>query len=289
MSDATTPLPEAVLARAARLRAEGSSWTHVAAALAPGRESDEVRQLCEATGETFDRLLGEAHDEVVRDAHAEAILALRVGIRSRSRKVSRRSAEVMVRVAAAERRDRIARERLQLQRQRHEAQAAASERRDRLARERQEAQAASAKARERLAREKLRFQWTRVAEEPEKWLSKSMQGRELAKLVADGRRLQREEEDFDADPRIQARIAAGRCSFCGSPYRDDDYDGVCAGTCGGDPAPRDPSPPADDGTTGATPEAGAASAPAGDAPAAPWPTLAPEQLRRERIWGLPLE
>ena len=82
-----------------------------------------------AAGTAFDRLLRRAHDAVVRDGLAEAIYVLRIQIRSTDATASRRSAEVMARIAAAERRDRLQRERLKLQ-------AAAAERRDRLARER---------------------------------------------------------------------------------------------------------------------------------------------------------
>src|SRR5687768_18596386 len=106
MSD-TPPLPEAVLARAAELRAEGNGWNGVAKNL--GYEPDELKRLCEAAGKTFDRLLRKAHDAVVRDGLAEAITTLRQGMRSRNRKAARRAAEVMTRVAAAEARIRLAR------------------------------------------------------------------------------------------------------------------------------------------------------------------------------------
>ena len=109
---ATSPLPEAVLARAAELRAEGSGWHAVADELGHA-DPAELRRLCQACPD-FDRLLRRAWAAVVRDGLAEAVFTFRRLMRTGDDRTARLAAEGMRRAADALARDRAARLRLRL-------------------------------------------------------------------------------------------------------------------------------------------------------------------------------
>jgi hypothetical protein len=104
---AITPETEAVLARAAELRAQGSGWIPVAREL--GREVPELRKLCADAGSTYTRLYEKARRATFAESLNEATFVLRNQIRSDNETAARRSAESLSRTALAFERDRFQR------------------------------------------------------------------------------------------------------------------------------------------------------------------------------------
>jgi len=92
-----TPEVEAVLERAAELRAEGSSWTKTANAM--GYVGDDLKGICKDAGQTYERLVSKARRQVVRDALAESMFVLRRLLREGADAESRRAAECLSRIS----------------------------------------------------------------------------------------------------------------------------------------------------------------------------------------------
>jgi hypothetical protein len=71
---------EALLPKAAELRANGSSWARTARDL--GHDPQRLKALAAESRQAWRRLRGQARGEVIEDAFAEAVLALRTDIRT---------------------------------------------------------------------------------------------------------------------------------------------------------------------------------------------------------------
>ncbi len=89
------PIPsDAVLARAAELRAGGSNWEAVAAKL--NRSAETVRKWPALHPERWQAALHQAERRLVAEASAESVLILRQLLRSDDEKVRRDAAEFLV-------------------------------------------------------------------------------------------------------------------------------------------------------------------------------------------------
>jgi len=92
-----TPAVEAVLERAAELRAEGSSWNNTAIAM--GYVGDDLKGICKDAGQTYERLYSKARRAVVREALSESMFTLRRLLREGAEADSRRAAECLSRIS----------------------------------------------------------------------------------------------------------------------------------------------------------------------------------------------
>jgi len=92
-----TPEVEAVLERAAELRAEGSSWSKTATAM--GYVGDDLKGICKDAGQTYERIYTKACRAVVREALSESMFVLRRLLREGADADSRRAAECLSRIS----------------------------------------------------------------------------------------------------------------------------------------------------------------------------------------------
>src|SRR5437763_5280520 len=91
-----TPDTDALLSRAAELRARGASWEAAADEL--DADPDDLRRLTRDAGPAYRRLFAAARREVTDEAFGEALLALRRELRSRDERARREAAGVIVRI-----------------------------------------------------------------------------------------------------------------------------------------------------------------------------------------------
>src|SRR5262249_1386778 len=92
------PLPTAdpLLPKAAELRANGCSW--VAAARELDQHPDVLKRRADASRPAWRKLLGQARRDVIEEAFAEAVLALRADIRGDDPKLKQAAANMLLRL-----------------------------------------------------------------------------------------------------------------------------------------------------------------------------------------------
>ncbi|HVK16096.1 MAG TPA: hypothetical protein VM533_04050, partial [Fimbriiglobus sp.] len=89
------PTAEELLARAAELRAEGSSWVVVAREL--GTTPEQARRMTEEAGADYRRLRARAGRAVLDDAFAEALFFARLDLRGDDDKLRQRAYDIIFR------------------------------------------------------------------------------------------------------------------------------------------------------------------------------------------------
>ena len=105
--------PEAAVARAAVLRAEGSSWSAVATQL--GCDSEFIKNLCGNAGPNYTRQLRRARHQCLDEGLDEAVFTFRRHIRKPDDPTAIRGAVAMGHIAMARDRNRLACRRLKQQ------------------------------------------------------------------------------------------------------------------------------------------------------------------------------
>ncbi len=92
-----TPELEAVLSRAAELRAAGSCWKATAQSI--GYEGDDLELLCKEAGKAYERLYSKPRRNVVREGLAESMFTLRRLLREGDDGEARKAAECLSRIS----------------------------------------------------------------------------------------------------------------------------------------------------------------------------------------------
>src|SRR4051812_7275809 len=92
----TPPQPDALLVRAAALRAHGLAWEAVADELET--DVDDLRQRVEDAGPTFRKLFAIARRDATEEAYTEALFALRRELRSKDEKGRREAAGIIMKL-----------------------------------------------------------------------------------------------------------------------------------------------------------------------------------------------
>lgn len=93
------PPPEELIAKAAELRASGSSWDVVAAGV--GRAADTVRRWPALYPGPWQKAFRAAERQFVAEATAEAVLILRKHLRSDDEKISQDAAQRLIQLRVA--------------------------------------------------------------------------------------------------------------------------------------------------------------------------------------------
>ncbi|MBA4189172.1 MAG: hypothetical protein C0467_14335 [Planctomycetaceae bacterium] len=92
-----TPEVEAVLSRAAELRAEGSGWPASADEL--DYAADDLKQLCKEAGKLYDRMYSKAQRQVIREGLAESMFQMRRLLRVGDNREIRHAADSLARIS----------------------------------------------------------------------------------------------------------------------------------------------------------------------------------------------